>query len=269
MNVPDAHCYKNQDGMEQQFNETPEYEGQEWNASHLLGLIPKDENHSNPIDDSVCTDDLKPPNTLYDKKFNIKPVAKYNLRTRSPTTSRSSSHSDNDADPVPRDFVLDDEMDKVVLGVPEDEVDSVSLHRDDSIELDAIIDTATNNDDDKDNHVDHFPFQRSSIEISPGIEMPLRGSVETQQAIARNFTVRVNCINCTLEVNCIRDAEYILCPMCYCVSPLGLSGSTSSSNNHNHNNSVSNVELFDDDDNADDHRERSFGVGLGYVDDEC
>ena len=100
--------------------------------------------------------------------------------------------------------------------------------------------------------------------------MPLRGSVETQQAIARNFTVRVNCINCTLEVNCIRDAEYILCPMCYCVSPLELSGSTNSSNNHNDNNSVSNVELFDDDDdNADDHRERSFGVGLGYVDDDC
>ena len=89
--------------------------------------------------------------------------------------------------------------------------------------------------------------------------MPLRGSLETQHAIAQNFTVRVNCISCTLQVSCIRDAEYILCPMCYCVSPLELIAD-------NHNSKSRNpLEPLDD---ADDYRERSFGVGLGFVDDE-
>jgi hypothetical protein len=85
-------------------------------------------------------------------------------------------------------------------------------------------------------------FERSMIEVFPGVDVPLRGSFETQQAIRRNFIVRVNCMDCTLSLCCIRNAEYVLCPLCHCVSPLELS--------------CSNV------------MEGSFGVGLGFVEDD-
>lgn len=85
-------------------------------------------------------------------------------------------------------------------------------------------------------------FERSLIEVFPGVEMPLRGSFETQTAISRNYIISANCMDCTLQLQCIRNAEYILCPLCHCVSPLELS--------------CSNME------------QGSFGVGLGFVDDE-
>ena len=56
--------------------------------------------------------------------------------------------------------------------------------------------------------------------------------------------------------------------MCYCVSSLELSGDNNNNNNNNNNNkSMSAFEPFVFD--VDDYREKSFGVGLGFVlDDE-
>lgn len=83
--------------------------------------------------------------------------------------------------------------------------------------------------------------KRPLIEVFPGIEMPLRGSAETQNAINRGSISKASCLDCTLEISCIEDAEYMLCPLCHCVTPLALTGS----------------DVFD----------QSFGVGLGFVDD--
>lgn len=58
------------------------------------------------------------------------------------------------------------------------------------------------------------------IEIQPGFSLPLRGADETTRALAVNFIVKLNCMVCTLEIQCIGDAEYILCPVCRSVSPI-------------------------------------------------
>ena len=81
-------------------------------------------------------------------------------------------------------------------------------------------------------------FDRPLVEVSPGVEMCLRGSSETQQAMSRNYVLGVNCLGCTLRLKCIANAEYILCPLCHCVSPLELSFPTEAG---------------------------AFGVGLGFV----
>ena len=85
-------------------------------------------------------------------------------------------------------------------------------------------------------------FERSLIEVAPGVDMALRGSSETQQAISRNYVIGANCLDCTLRLKCIANAKYILCPLCHCVSPLELSCTTMQAG--------------------------AFGVGLGFVEGE-
>mmetsp|Transcript_12736 Transcript_12736/g.18732 ORF Transcript_12736/g.18732 Transcript_12736/m.18732 type:complete len:267 (-) Transcript_12736:889-1689(-) len=67
-------------------------------------------------------------------------------------------------------------------------------------------------------------FEHSLIEVFPGVEMPLRGSQETQYAIQKDYIMHVHCMDCTLELSCVRNSQYVLCPLCHCVSPLELSG---------------------------------------------
>lgn len=67
-------------------------------------------------------------------------------------------------------------------------------------------------------------FDHSLIEVFPGVEMPLRGSQETQYAIQKDYIMHVHCMDCTLELSCVRNSQYVLCPLCHCVSPLELSG---------------------------------------------
>jgi len=82
-------------------------------------------------------------------------------------------------------------------------------------------------------------FEHSLIEIAPGIEMPLRGSKETQHAINNGYILTAQCISCTLELNCIRNSEYILCALCHTITPLEVCG----------------VNL----------ESTAFGVGLGFI----
>lgn len=58
------------------------------------------------------------------------------------------------------------------------------------------------------------------LEVAPGLEVRLRGSAETRRAIRKWEIVRVNCLECTVQLHCINNAEYLLCPLCRCVSPL-------------------------------------------------
>ena len=58
------------------------------------------------------------------------------------------------------------------------------------------------------------------IPIAPGVNARLRGADETWQCIERDFYLPVVCFACTLEMCCIQDADYVICPMCRVVSPL-------------------------------------------------
>lgn len=87
------------------------------------------------------------------------------------------------------------------------------------------------------------------IEIYPGFEQPLRLSVETEAAIRVGFIRSAECCVCTLEINCIQDARFILCPVCHTITPL------------DDNIDASSDHLSTESEDT----ECSFGVGLGFV----
>jgi hypothetical protein len=59
------------------------------------------------------------------------------------------------------------------------------------------------------------------LEISPGVFAPLRGSEETWRAIQAGNVETVVCVCCCNRIQCIADAEYVICPECRVVSPVG------------------------------------------------
>ena len=59
-----------------------------------------------------------------------------------------------------------------------------------------------------------------SVEVSPGVYVPLRGAAETMQAIPNDYYAPTSCVSCDSTIFCIEDANYILCPNCRVVSPL-------------------------------------------------
>jgi hypothetical protein len=60
----------------------------------------------------------------------------------------------------------------------------------------------------------------SSIEISPGVQVRLRGADETWRAIEYDYYMPAECICCESTIFCIQDADYVLCPDCRVVSRL-------------------------------------------------
>jgi hypothetical protein len=60
-----------------------------------------------------------------------------------------------------------------------------------------------------------------TIQISSGVHVPLRGFEETRECIVRDFYLPSTCLGCSVDVCCIQDANYVLCPVCQVVSPLG------------------------------------------------
>lgn len=65
------------------------------------------------------------------------------------------------------------------------------------------------------------------IPIAPGVSAKLRGANETFECIERDFYLPVTCFACSLEMCCIQDADYVICPVCRVVSPLDTGSSTS------------------------------------------
>ncbi len=59
---------------------------------------------------------------------------------------------------------------------------------------------------------------RTTIEISPGVHVRLRGADETWKAIANDFYMPAECICCETTIFCIQNADYVLCPDCRVVS---------------------------------------------------
>jgi hypothetical protein len=63
-------------------------------------------------------------------------------------------------------------------------------------------------------------YSRRTIEISPGVHVRLRGAEETWDCIGRDFFIPCLCFGCSVELCCIQDADYVLCPKCRAVSPM-------------------------------------------------
>jgi len=60
------------------------------------------------------------------------------------------------------------------------------------------------------------------VEVAPGVEAQLRGSSETRSLIKKWQIAQVTCLECCVQLYCIDDAEFVLCPLCRCVSPLAI-----------------------------------------------
>lgn len=61
--------------------------------------------------------------------------------------------------------------------------------------------------------------KRVHVELSPGVTTVLRTAEETQMAIKDNFFIPIACLFCTLDLFCIADAQFVVCPKCRVVSP--------------------------------------------------
>lgn len=60
-----------------------------------------------------------------------------------------------------------------------------------------------------------------TVQISSGVRVPLRGFEETQECIVRDFYLPLTCLGCTVDLCCIQDVYYVLCPVYQVVSPVG------------------------------------------------
>ena len=91
----------------------------------------------------------------------------------------------------------------------------------------------------------------SMMEVAPGISVPLRGSHETWEAIKDGRVTVTTCCACQLELHCIEDAEMVICPDCWIVSPV--------------DQMVGGIPLEEEDSdyNAGQKKSSSHGVGLG------
>lgn len=58
------------------------------------------------------------------------------------------------------------------------------------------------------------------IPIAPGVTARLRGADETWSCIERDCYSPTVCLACSLELCCIQDADFVICPVCKVVSPL-------------------------------------------------
>ncbi len=61
---------------------------------------------------------------------------------------------------------------------------------------------------------------RTSIELSPGVFLPVLGSQECWDAIERGHCVNAECFVCNALLQCKDDASHFICPGCMTISPL-------------------------------------------------
>jgi hypothetical protein len=58
------------------------------------------------------------------------------------------------------------------------------------------------------------------LEVSPGVHARLRGAHETWTFLQRDFYLPTSCKGCSVELTCIKNLDYVLCPTCRIVSPI-------------------------------------------------
>lgn len=60
-----------------------------------------------------------------------------------------------------------------------------------------------------------------TIEVATGIFAQLRGAEETTMAIKNDFFMPCECPCCSETIFCIQDADFVLCPNCRIIFPMG------------------------------------------------
>jgi hypothetical protein len=57
-------------------------------------------------------------------------------------------------------------------------------------------------------------------EVSPGVRERLRGALETWSYLQRDFYIPTSCNSCSVELTCIKNLDYVLCPTCQLITPI-------------------------------------------------
>jgi hypothetical protein len=77
--------------------------------------------------------------------------------------------------------------------------------------------SASNNPSSIVSQIDAAPIM---LEVSPGILARLRDAHETWTYLQRDFYLPASCKGCSVELTCIKNLDYVLCPTCRTVSPI-------------------------------------------------
>ena len=64
--------------------------------------------------------------------------------------------------------------------------------------------------------------QQTQVEVSPGVFLPLRGTQETLMALRTGDTLVLECFLCKVELCCVDDSEWVLCPDCRILTPVNI-----------------------------------------------
>ena len=113
-------------------------------------------------------------------------------------------------------------------------------------------------------HHHHYPpphEEETMVELGPGMYSRLRGAKETWRCVEQDFHIPVTCFACSLELCCIQDASYVLCPSCRTVSPVDQGDS-------GHNISVNHMSGGGGGNNTTSATTTDGGVGLGFTFDD-
>jgi hypothetical protein len=70
-----------------------------------------------------------------------------------------------------------------------------------------------------DNNIADANLNRTMVEVMPGEYVPLRGSVETWDAVMSGQVKKTACACCCLDLVCVQDADLVMCPGCRIISP--------------------------------------------------
>jgi len=62
--------------------------------------------------------------------------------------------------------------------------------------------------------------ERPFMEVEEGRFVPLRGSAETWQGIIEGKIQQADCWVCSTKLECLKDADFVLCPECRSITPL-------------------------------------------------
>lgn len=63
-------------------------------------------------------------------------------------------------------------------------------------------------------------IERAMIDVKPGMNQPLRLALETKAALKKGFVRQGTCVSCEVPMCCIKDAKFMLCPLCRFITAL-------------------------------------------------
>eukprot|EP00549_Striatella_unipunctata_P012916 CAMPEP_0118716084 /NCGR_PEP_ID=MMETSP0800-20121206/27291_1 /TAXON_ID=210618 ORGANISM="Striatella unipunctata, Strain CCMP2910" /NCGR_SAMPLE_ID=MMETSP0800 /ASSEMBLY_ACC=CAM_ASM_000638 /LENGTH=210 /DNA_ID=CAMNT_0006622439 /DNA_START=18 /DNA_END=650 /DNA_ORIENTATION=+ len=70
------------------------------------------------------------------------------------------------------------------------------------------------------NSINSSSWPRPTIEVEADVFLPFRGSEETLYGFLAGQMQCGTCWGCCLEMQCLKDADFLLCPTCLTITPL-------------------------------------------------